>query len=79
MGQLSTEWLLTARVDQNIGNNDRLFGHFRTNHGFQATVTDAISPVYNLAQFFNIFNHPHFDQPDADVCVTNLRADHQTR
>jgi hypothetical protein len=19
------------------------------------------------AQFFNIFNHPHFDQPDADV------------
>ena len=48
VGQLSTEWLLTARVDQNIGNNDRLFAHFRTDHGFQATVTDAISPLFNL-------------------------------
>jgi hypothetical protein len=48
VGQLSTEWLLTARVDQNLGNSDRLFGHFRTDHGFQATVTDAISPLFNL-------------------------------
>jgi carboxypeptidase family protein len=48
VGQLSTEWLLTARIDQNLGNNDRLFAHFRTDHGFQATVTDAISPVFNL-------------------------------
>ena len=47
-GNLSTEWLLTARVDQNIGTNDRLFGHFRTDHGFQATLTDAISPLFNL-------------------------------
>jgi Carboxypeptidase regulatory-like domain len=48
VGQLSTEWLLTTRVDQNLGNNDRLFAHFRTDHGFQATVTDAISPLFNL-------------------------------
>jgi hypothetical protein len=48
VGQLSTEWLLTARIDQNLGNNDRLFAHFRTDHGFQATVTDAISPLFNL-------------------------------
>jgi hypothetical protein len=48
VGQLSTEWLLTARVDQNLGNNDRLFGHFRTDHGFQATATDVISPLFNL-------------------------------
>jgi len=48
VGQLSTEWLLTVRVDQNIGNNDRLFGHFRTDHGFQASNTDAISPLFNL-------------------------------
>jgi hypothetical protein len=47
-GQLSTEWLLTGRIDQNIGNNDRLFAHFRTDHGFQATLTDAISPLFNL-------------------------------
>src|SRR5882724_471644 len=48
VGQLSTEYLITARVDQNIGNNDRLFGHFRTDHGSQATLTDAISPLFNL-------------------------------
>lgn len=47
-GQLSTEWLLTGRIDQNIGNDDRLFAHFRTDHGFQATLTDAISPLFNL-------------------------------
>ena len=48
VGQLSTEYLVTARIDQNIGNNDRLFGHFRTDHGSQATLTDAISPLFNL-------------------------------
>jgi hypothetical protein len=48
VGQQSTEWLLTARVDQILGKNDQLFGHFRTDHGFQATVTNAISPLFNL-------------------------------
>ena len=48
VGQLSTEYLITARIDQNIGNNDRLFGHFRTDHGSQATLSDAISPLFNL-------------------------------
>jgi Carboxypeptidase regulatory-like domain/TonB dependent receptor len=48
VGQLSTEYLITARIDQNIGTNDQLFGHFRTDHGFQATLTDAISPLFNL-------------------------------
>ena len=48
VGQLSTEYLITARIDQNIGNNDRMFGHFRTDHGSQATLTDAISPLFNL-------------------------------
>jgi len=48
VGQLSTEYLITARIDQNLGTNDRLFGHFRTDHGSQATLTDAISPLFNL-------------------------------
>jgi hypothetical protein len=39
VGNLSTEYLITARIDQNIGNSDRLFGHFRTDHGVQATIT----------------------------------------
>jgi hypothetical protein len=46
-GNFTHEWLLTTRIDQNIGNNDRLFGHFRTDHGFQATYTDPINSVFN--------------------------------
>ena len=56
VGQLSTEWLLTGRIDQNIGNNDRLFGHFRTDHGFQASVTDVVSPLFNLGS-----NQPQYE------------------
>src|SRR6266576_2887090 len=46
--QIATSTIRVARIDQNIGNNDRLFGHFRTDHGSQATLTDAISPLFNL-------------------------------
>src|SRR5579864_6235773 len=46
-GNQTNEWLLTARVDQNFGNNDRAFIHFRTDHGLQATYTDPMSPVFN--------------------------------
>ena len=46
-GNFTHEWLLTARVDQNLGSNDRLFAHFRTDHGVQASYTDPISPVFN--------------------------------
>ncbi len=44
---LTTEWLLTARVDQNFGNRDRAFVHFRTDHGLQASITDPLTPVLN--------------------------------
>src|SRR5207245_2602196 len=44
---LTTEWLLTARVDQNIGTRDRAFIHFRSDHGLQATITDPINRALN--------------------------------
>src|SRR3954453_4285614 len=47
INNLTTEWLLTARVDQNIGNRDRVFVHFRTDHGIQATITDPLNPALN--------------------------------
>src|SRR5215470_4613360 len=46
-GNFTHEYLITARVDQNIGSNDRLFAHFRTDHGVQATYTDPINPVFD--------------------------------
>ena len=47
INNLTHEWLLTARVDQNISNRDRLFVHFRTDHGLQATITDPINRALN--------------------------------
>jgi len=46
-GNFTHEWLLTARVDQNIGDNDRAYVHFRSDHGVQATYTDPINSVFN--------------------------------
>jgi hypothetical protein len=43
----TNEWLLTARVDQIFGDHDRMFLHFRTDHGQQATYTDPINPAFN--------------------------------
>lgn len=44
---LTTEWLLTTRVDHNFSNGDRAFIHFRTDHGLQASITDPLSPLLN--------------------------------
>jgi hypothetical protein len=46
-GQLSTEWVLSARVDHNFGNNDRAYVRYRMDRGVQATYTDPISPDFN--------------------------------
>jgi hypothetical protein len=46
-GNQTNEWLLTTRVDQNFGTNDRAFAHFRADHGLQATYTDPISPAFD--------------------------------
>jgi len=55
-GNQTNEWLLTTRVDQNFGTNDRAFVHFRTDHGVQATYTDPISPVFNAQS-----NQPQYE------------------
>ena len=47
INNLSTEWLVTARVDQNFGSRDRAFLHFRSDHGLQATITDPINRALN--------------------------------
>jgi outer membrane receptor protein involved in Fe transport len=57
------EWLLSARVDQNLGSRDRAYVHFRTDHGVQATFTDPINPVFNAEsnqpQYEGQFNETH--------------------
>jgi hypothetical protein len=55
-GNLTTEYLVTGRLDQNLGSRDRAFIHFRTDHGLQATYTDAINPVFNAQS-----NQPQYE------------------
>lgn len=45
LNNLTTEWLLTGRLDHNFSSMDRAFIHFRTDHGLQATFTDPLTPV----------------------------------
>jgi hypothetical protein len=47
LDNLTDEWLITTRIDQNIGTKDRAFVHFRTDHGLQATYTDPLTPTLN--------------------------------
>ena len=44
---LTDEWLLTTRVDQNFGTRDHAFIHFETDHGLQASYTDPLNSVLN--------------------------------
>src|SRR5271156_4056507 len=41
------EWLLSGRVDYNLGPNDKIFGRVRFDRGVQPTYTDPINPVFN--------------------------------
>src|SRR5512146_2224023 len=45
---LTHEWLLTGRYDQNFSDNDKMFIHYRTDHGLQATYTDPLNPIFNV-------------------------------
>jgi hypothetical protein len=40
---LNKEWLLTGRIDQNLGSKDTLFGRFKMDRGEQPTSTDLIN------------------------------------
>ncbi len=47
VNNLNTEWLMAARVDYNLTSKDRIYFRYNTDHGVQATGTDAINPAFN--------------------------------
>lgn len=53
---LATEWILAARVDQKLGNNDNVFGRFKLDHGLQPSLVDPISPNFSA-----LSNQPAWD------------------
>jgi hypothetical protein len=41
------EWLLSGRVDYNLGPNDKIFGRVKFDRGVQPTYTDSINSAFN--------------------------------
>jgi len=56
VGQLSTEWLMYAKVDWIHSNSDKWSLRFKTDHGLQPTFTDAINPLFNATS-----NQPQYE------------------
>lgn len=44
----ANEWLMTGRLDYTIGQNDRIFGRYKMDRGFQPSYTDPLSPAFDL-------------------------------
>jgi hypothetical protein len=54
----ANEWLLIGRLDQNIGNKDRVFLRFDIDRGTQATYADPIDPsAFSAASFQPEYNN----------------------
>jgi len=47
-GNETHERIYAGRVDFNFGSSDRMFVRYQQDHGLQATITDPISPLFNL-------------------------------
>ena len=64
---LASEWILTARVDQKLGDRDNAFFRYRLDHGLQPTHIDPISPAFdalsNQPQWDNQFTETHIFGP----------------
>jgi Carboxypeptidase regulatory-like domain len=44
---LASEYILSFRVDQKLGNNDNMFGRYKLDHGVQPTYLDAVNPAFD--------------------------------
>jgi hypothetical protein len=67
-GNFTHEYLVSGRVDQVIGTNDHLFGHFEVDKGVQATFTSLLNPIFNAQspqpQYQGQLNETHTFSPN---------------
>ncbi len=66
---LGSEWILAAKVDQKIGNNDSAFFRYKIDHGLQPTSINAISPAFNA-----LSNQPSYDMQFNEVHIFGPRS-----
>ncbi len=69
---LGSEWILAARVDQNISDNDKAFFRYRGDHGMQPTHLDPINSNFNA-----ISSQPSWDTQAGETHIFGARATNQ--
>lgn len=66
-GNFTHEYLINGRIDQNLGQNDHLFGHFEMDKGLQATFTSLLNPLFDAdspqPQYQGQLNETHIFSP----------------
>jgi hypothetical protein len=67
-GNFTHEYLISGRIDQVLGENDKFFGHFEIDKGVQATTTSLLNPVFNALspqpQYQGQLNETHTFSPN---------------
>jgi len=69
---LASEWILSGRVDQRIGDKDNAFFRYKSDHGTQPTTVSPISPAFNA-----ISHQPSWDSQLNETHVFGPRATNQ--
>ena len=67
-----TEKMYTARVDANLGPNDKAFGHFKYDDGLQPTYTDPINPAFDADS-----QQPDYEGQFSETHIFGARAVNQ--
>ncbi len=69
---LASEWILSARVDQKLGDRDYAYYRYRLDHGLQPTHIDPISPAFDA-----LSNQPQWDNQFSETHIFGPRATNQ--
>jgi hypothetical protein len=67
-----TEKLFNVRIDQSFSDSDKIFGHFKYDHGVQPTYTDPFTSAFNMNS-----DQPDYEGQTAWTHVFNQKAVNQ--
>ena len=67
-----TEKLITGRIDANLSANDKMFGHFKYDHGLQPSYTDPINSAFDAQS-----DQPDYEGQFAETHTFGTRAVNQ--
>ena len=69
---LASEWIIAARVDQKIGNNDNAYFRYKVDHGLQPTTLDPINSNFNA-----LSNQPSWDMQANETHILSPNSTNQ--